>query len=66
MARKTKKFKKKSKAKTVAKRVPKKTNRASSRVETVDSVNKTMKHAVAQTLVTAVDHMPYDLGYSFK
>ena len=57
---------KKSKAKRVAKRAANKPKRTYAKKAEADDVNKAMKHAVAQTLATSIDHMPFDLGYSFK
>jgi hypothetical protein len=56
----------KSKAKRVTKFAAKKAKRTYAKKAKADDVNKAMKHAVAQTLATSIDHMPYDLGYSFK
>ena len=55
-----------SKSKQVAKHTAKKARRTSANKAEADNVNTAMKHAVAQTLAAAIDHMPYDLGYSFK
>jgi len=66
MARKATKSKRKAKAKKIAKRAPKKVRHAPAKKAEADDVNKAMKHAVAHTLATSIDHMPYDLGYSFK
>jgi hypothetical protein len=57
---------KKSKAKRVTGHTAKKAKRTDAKKAKADDVNKAMKHAVAQTLATSIDHMPYDLGYSFK
>ena len=57
---------KKSKAKQVARRAAKKVKRTRAKKAKTDDVNKAMKHAVAQTLATSIDHMPFDLGYSFR
>jgi hypothetical protein len=66
MARKAKKPKRKANAKKIAKRALKKARHAPAKEAKADDVNKAMKHAVAQTLATSTDHMPFDLGYSFK
>jgi len=55
----------KSNAKTVAKHTASKP-RTHAKMANADSVSVAMKHAVAKTLATSIDHVPYDLGYSFK
>jgi hypothetical protein len=57
---------KKSKAKRVTKHTAKKAKHTPAKKAETDNVNTAMRHAVAQTLATAIDHMPFDLGYSFK
>lgn len=66
MARKAKTPKRKAKANKIAKRALKKARRTHAKKAKADDLNKAMKHAVAQTLATSIDHMPFDLGYSFK
>ena len=55
-----------SKSKQVAKHKAKKAKRGDAKKAEADDLTHAMKHAVAKTLATSVDHMPYDLGYSFK
>ena len=55
-----------SKEKRATQHRAKKAKRTHAQTADADSGNKAMKHAVAQTLATAIDHMPFDLGYSFK
>jgi hypothetical protein len=62
MARKAKR----SKGRKATKHTRKKTKRIHAKKVDADNVSKAMKHAVAQTLATAIDHLPFDLGYSFK
>jgi hypothetical protein len=57
---------KKSKAKRVKSHTTKITKRTHAKNAKADDVNKALKHAKAQSLATSMDHMPFDLGYSFK